>query len=176
MVQETFETDRLILKPCGEKDAAFIYELMNSPKWISFIGDRNIHNIDDAKNYILEKMKPQQDRLGYSNYTVIRKSDSAKLGTCGLYDREGLEGIDIGFAFLPQYEKMGYAFEAANKLKEEAFSRFGIQKIKAITSKNNLSSQGLLEKLGLTQIGTTILPNDDEEILIYEIINNGDLI
>lgn len=173
MSEKMFQTDRLLLKPCEEEDASFIYELMNSPKWITFIGDRNIHSVEDAQNYILEKMKPQQERLGYSNYTIIRKSDQIKLGTCGLYDREGLEGIDIGFAFLPQYEKKGYAFEAANRLKEEAFSRFGIQKIKAITAKNNLLSQRLLEKLGLSLIGTTILPNDDEEILVYEIVNNS---
>lgn len=173
MSEKMFQTDRLLLKPCEEEDASFIYELMNSPKWITFIGDRHIHSVEDAQNYILEKMKPQQERLGYSNYTIIRKSDQIKLGTCGLYDREGLEGIDIGFAFLPQYEKKGYAFEAANRLKEEAFSRFGIQKIKAITAKNNLLSQRLLEKLGLSLIGTTILPNDDEEILVYEIVNNS---
>lgn len=168
---QTFKTDRLILKPCAEEDAPFIYALMNTPKWIKHIGDRNIKTIDDAKNYIIEKMLPQQVRLGYSNYTIIRKSDSIKLGTCGLYDREGLEGIDIGFAFLPQYEKMGYAFEAANRLQQAAFEDFGITSIKAITTKENLASQKLLEKLGLSQVGVMTLPNDDEELLVYAIEN-----
>ncbi|MEZ5008622.1 MAG: GNAT family N-acetyltransferase [Chitinophagales bacterium] len=101
---KTFETERLIIRPTNESDAAFLMELLNTPKWIQNIGNRNINNLEDAKVYIQTKCTPQFERLGYGNYTVVRKSDQVKLGTCGLYDREGLEGIDIGFAFLPQYE------------------------------------------------------------------------
>ena len=97
------------------------------------------------------------------------KQRNQKIGTCGLYDREGLEGIDIGFAFLPEYEKKGFAFESSNKLVEVAFSEFGIDTISAITIKDNISSQKLLERLGLKLIGTTKIPNDDEELLLYKI-------
>ncbi len=121
------------------------------------------------KTIILTKMQPQLERLGYSNYTLVRKIDNVKIGTCGLYDREGLEGIDIGFAFLPEYERKGFAFEAANKIKNVAFNEFGIKVISAITTKNNVSSQKLLEKLGLELTGTTKLPNDNEELLLYKI-------
>jgi len=114
-------------------------------------------------------MLPQLENLGYSNYTLIRKIDKVKIGTCGLYDREGLEGIDIGFAFLPEYEKKGYAFEAADKIKDIAFNEFEITMISAITAKDNFSSQKLLEKLGLELTGTTKLPNENEELLVYKI-------
>jgi len=100
---EVFETDRLLLRPTSTADAEFIMELMNTPKWIEFIGDRNVKTLEGAKAYIANKMMPQLQRLGYSNFTIIRKSDDVKIGTCGLFDREGLEGIDIGFAFLPHY-------------------------------------------------------------------------
>lgn len=115
-------------------------------------------------------MLPQLHRLGFSNYTIIRKKDHIKIGSCGLYKREWLEGIDIGFALLPQYEKKGYAFEAANKLKKEALDSFGIKEISGITVKNNVASQNLLLRLGLSLIGTTTLPNDDEELLLYKLI------
>jgi RimJ/RimL family protein N-acetyltransferase len=109
------------------------------------------------------------NRLGYGNFTVTRKSDRVKIGICGLFDREGLEGIDIGFAFLPEYERKGYAFESADKLKDKAFDEFGIKVINAITSKENIPCQNLLEKLGLQLKGTTKLPNDNEELLLYKI-------
>ena len=48
-----FETERLILKPTSEEDAEFIFELFNTPKWIKYIGDRNIKTLEDAKNYII---------------------------------------------------------------------------------------------------------------------------
>ena len=166
---KTFETERLILKPTLEEDAEFLFQLINMPKWIKYIGERNVKTVQEAENYIVEKMKPQLVKLGFGNYTLIRKTDNVKIGTCGLHDREGLEGLDIGFAFLPEYERKGYAFEAAEKLKNSAFSEFGINKISAITTKNNFASQRLLEKLGLKKIGTTKVTNDDEELLLYRI-------
>ena len=166
---KVFETERLLLKPTSLADAEFIFELMNTPKWIEYIGDRNVKTIESAKAYIANKMMPQLQRLGYSNYTILRKSDDAKIGTCGLFDREGLEGIDIGFAFLPEYEKKGYAIEATNKLKDMAFNEFEIPELSAITAKNNGASQALLEKLGLKRSGTTKLPNDDEVVLVFKL-------
>lgn len=165
----TFETDRLYIRPTSTEDASFIVTLMNTPKWIQFIGDRKVHTIDDAVAYINTKMTPQLEELGYANYTVITKEGNHKIGTCGLYNREGLEGIDIGFAFLPDHEGQGFAFEASNRIKQAAFEDFDIDMIKAITTKDNISSQKLLEKLGLTLTGTTSLLNDEEELLVYMI-------
>lgn len=170
MEYKSFETERLILKPTDESDAAFVLELLNSPKWLQYIGDRKVRSLEDAKNYIATKISPQFQRLGYANYTVVRKSDSAKMGSCGLYDREGLEGIDIGFAFLPGYEKKGYAFEAAKKIKEVALEDFQIKSMQAITTKENLSSQRLLEKLGLSFTKMISIPNDKEELMLYELV------
>ncbi|APD06148.1 ribosomal-protein-alanine N-acetyltransferase [Flavobacteriaceae bacterium UJ101] len=165
----SFETDRLVLKPTTLEDAEFVLKLLNSPKWIKNIGERNVKSIKDAQNYINKKMTPQLERLGYSNYTVIRKSDGAKLGSCGLYDRDGIDGVDIGFAFFPEYEKKGYAYESASKIKEIAFSQFNIKKISGITIEENISSQKLLEKLGLKFIKIIQLANDPEKLLLYEI-------
>jgi len=169
MKSKIFKTDRLILRPTSEEDAAFILELLNTPKWLKYIGDRNVNTVKSAKEYIKNKILPQLIKLGYSNYTIIRKSDNIKIGSCGLYDREGLEGIDLGFAFLPEYEKKGYAFESANKLINVAFNEFGINEISAITTKDNIASQKLLEKLGLIFIKTTNIPNDEEELLLYKL-------
>ena len=140
---------------------------MNTPKFIKFVGDRAINSIQDAEKYIQTKMLPQLNTLGYSSYSIITKADGVKIGTCGLYNRDGVDGIDIGFGLLPQYEGLGYAYEAAHRLMKAAFEVFEIKEIKAITSKENLSSQRLLEKLGLEKLGTTKLPNEDHEILHY---------
>jgi len=169
MIPFIFETERLILRPAGTEDAAFIFQLLNSPKWIQYIGDRNVKSVEKAKVYIQNRMLPQLERLGFSNYVVIRKSDQAKMGTCGLYDREGMEDIDIGFAFLPEFENQGYAYEAASKLLFEAKNSFQIKSLTAFTTKDNYSSQKLLEKLGMENAGFIHIPNDDEELVLYKI-------
>lgn len=167
MQYKTFETQRLLLRPTTQADAGFILKLMNSPKWIQFIGDRNVHTPEQAKQYIQNKMQPQLVRLGYSNYTVNRKSDGENIGCCGLYDREGLAGIDIGFAFLPGFEGQGYAFEAASRLMLAGQEDFGLKEIYGITAKNNTASQKLLDKLGFYRKGELRLPDEDAEVYLY---------
>lgn len=164
-----FESERLLIRPTLEQDAELIYQLMNTPKFIKYVGDREINSIEDAEKYIHIKMLPQLNALGYSSYSLISKAEGAKIGTCGLYDRDGVDGIDIGFGLLPQYEGLGYAYESAHRLIKAAFEEFELEEIKAITSKENMSSQRLLEKLGLEMVGTTKLPNEDDEILLYMI-------
>lgn len=166
---KTFETPRLILRPCEEKDYRFIYQLLNSEKWLQYIGDRGVYSEDEARTYIREKMYPQLKKEGYGNYVVVRKTDNTKMGTCGLFYRDGLEGIDIGFAFLPEFEGYGYAFEAAATLKTVGIEEFKITNITAITAKYNLRSQRLLEKLGLKFTRHVTLPNDNEEIMFYQL-------
>lgn len=165
----SFETLRLILKPTIIDDAEFIFAVLNSPKWLKYIGDRKVKTLPDAVTYIEEKIRPQQIELGYSNYTVIRKLDDVKIGSCGLYKREELQNIDIGFAFLPEYEKHGYGFESAQKILEVAFHVFHLKRICAITIKDNLDSQRLLEEIGLKYIREITLPNDDEKLMYYEL-------
>ena len=166
-----FESERLLIRPTLEQDAELIYQLMNTPKFIKYVGDRELNSIEDAEKYIQDKMLPQLNTHGYSNYSLITKADGIKVGTCGLYDRDGVDGIDIGFGLLPQYEGLGYAYESASRLMKAAIEEFEIKEIKGITSKENIFSQRLLEKLGLEVVGTTTLPNDNEELLLYKLKN-----
>ena len=164
-----FETERLWLRATHSEDARFVLDLLNTPKWHQYIGDRGVRTVEDARRYIQDRMLPQLERLGFGNYTVIRKADGLKMGSCGLYDREGLEGVDIGFAFLPECEGQGYGTESARKMKDLAFELFGVDRISGITVKENLGSQRLLEKIGLKFIENIRLPNDPEEIMLYRL-------
>ncbi|WP_299096942.1 GNAT family N-acetyltransferase [Winogradskyella sp.] len=166
-MKDSFNTQRLYIRPITTDDAPFILELMNSPKWIQFIGDRNIKSVEDAEAYIKEKALPQITTHGYGNFVVIRKSDNIKLGTCGVYHREGIEIPDIGFAFLPSNEGKGYAFEATSELIELLKDNYGLAKLSAYTLEENLASRKLIERLGLKLKGTGVLPTSDEELLYY---------
>ena len=142
---------------------------MNTPKFIKYIGDRKISSINDAKNYIKVKMLAQLYLMGYSSYTLINKSNGDKIGICGLYNRAGVDGIDIGFGILPHFERLGYAFESSSRLIKGAFEELEIEEIKAITNQDNISSKNLLKKLGFKLIGKTILPDEKDELLLFEI-------
>lgn len=166
-------TDRMCLKGVTVEDASFILELLNMPKWIQFIGDRDVKNNAEAVEYISNRMLPAMKTNGFGNYVLVRKEDGIKMGTCGLYKREGLDGVDIGFALLPSFEGKGYAYEAALKLKELAFTEFHLSKLNGITLPENTTSRKLLEKLGLQLEGTIRLPNDPDDLLLYSMVLNS---
>ncbi|WP_299216778.1 GNAT family N-acetyltransferase [uncultured Dokdonia sp.] len=163
----TFETERLGMRPAHIEDAAFVLELLNTPKWLSYIGDRKVYTEEDAVQYITSKMLPQFEEKQFGNYIVIRKEDGKKIGCCGLYDREGIEGVDIGFAFLPLYEGKGYGYESASKTMQYGKEVHRITTVSGITVKENIESQRLLEKLGLTFIKMITLSNDTEAVMLY---------
>ena len=169
----TFETDRLLLRPTDDSDADFILTLVNTPKWLANIGDRKVRTLEDAYVYIQTRITPQFERLGYGNYTVIRQADGAKLGSAGLYDRPGVDGIDLGFALLPEYEGRGYALESACRVRDAAFGTFGLETIYAVTIPANAASQKLLEKLGMSCQQMILLPGAQEEIMLYAMQRPG---
>lgn len=149
-------------------DADLILELYNMPNFIKFIGDRNIKSLADAENYIKAKFLPQFEKLGFGNYLIELKEGNIKIGGVGIFEREGLDIVDIGFSVLERFEGKGYMFEAAQKIKSIGMDDFGLNKISAITSKDNFSSQKLIERLGLKFQKYVTLPNEDEELMYYE--------
>lgn len=164
---KVLETDRLVLRRLSVDDGAFILQLLNDPSWLRFIGDRGVRTLEDARNYILTGPMDMYERLGFGLFLTERKSDSAPIGICGLIKRDALEDVDIGFAFLPDFRKKGYAREAAAAVMEHARSAFGLRRLVAITSPDNEASIRLLEKLGLRFEATVSLAGDSHEVSLF---------
>lgn len=165
---KVYETERLIIRPMSLDDADLILELYNMPNFIKFIGDRNINSLSDAENYIKAKFLPQFEKSGFGNYLIVLKDGNIKIAGVGIFEREGLDVVDIGFSVLERFEGKGYMFEAAQKVKSIGMDDFGLKKISAITVKDNFSSQKLIERLGLKFQKYVTLPNEDEKLMYYE--------
>jgi len=168
-----YETTRLILRPVIIEDAEFYFHLMNSPKWVQFIGDRHLKSPEDAALYIQQKMLPDWEKNDFGNFTIIRREDLVRIGTCGLFVREGLNGVDLGFALLSEYEGQGYAYEAASKIKDVAYEAFHLPELLAIALPENTDSLKLLKKMGFHAVGTTTLPGDEQEVLLLKAYPTG---
>lgn len=163
-----YETERLLIRPVAVDDTDIIFQLYNMPNFIKFIGNKNINSLSDAENYIKSKFLPQIEKRGFGNYILVLKEGNQKIGSVGIFEREGLDVVDIGFSVLEKFEGKGLMFEAAQKVKSIGMEEFGLNKISAITSKDNFSSQKLIERLGLKFQKYVTLPNEDEELMYYE--------
>lgn len=143
-------TARLTLRTLETGDAPFFLKLINDPSWIENIGDRGIRTLEEAARHIEQGPVLMQRRLGYSLYLVERSSDGAPVGLCGLIKRDALPDADIGYAIWPEYWGEGYAYEAAAAVVAHARDRIGLVRLLGITSPQNLRSNNLLKKLGLS--------------------------
>lgn len=161
------KTERLILRTLTLDDAEFYLKLTNEASWIQYIGDKGIRTLDAAKEAITDGYIAKQQSNGFSLYLVERSSDQLAMGLCGLVKREGLDGIDIGYAFSPAFWRLGYAFEAATGVMAYAKDTLGLQQLLAIISPDNAPSAHLLEKLGFTL--KALMPwKDNNPVKLYQ--------
>lgn len=161
------QTSRLIISKFTVDDAPFFLELVNTPNWIQYIGDRNLKTVEQAENYLKNGSIKSYREFGYGFYKLQLKDSQTPIGTCGLVKRDYLEYVDIGFAMLPDYEKKGFGYEASIAVLELAKTNFNLDKVSAITTPTNTNSIKLLEKLGLS-FEKRIKPfEDDEELLLF---------
>jgi len=142
------ETERLILRTVAPGDTAFYLALVNDPAFLEHIGDRGIRTLDDAREALLAGPIAMQETRGHSLYVVELKEDGSPIGMCGLIKRDSLDGVDIGYAFLPAWRGRGYAREAGQGVLAFAPS-LGLRRVLAITSPNNIASNFLLRKIGM---------------------------
>jgi RimJ/RimL family protein N-acetyltransferase len=164
---KVLETDRLNLRWLSTDDAEFILELLNEPSFLRFIGDKGVRTLDDARDYILNGPADMYTRLGFGLYLTELKDGSVPIGICGLLKRDGLEDVDIGFAFLPKFWARGYAYESAAAVMAYGKTVLGLNRIVAITSPDNYASGRLLEKLGLRFERIIHLSNDASEVRLF---------
>jgi RimJ/RimL family protein N-acetyltransferase len=162
------ETDRLTIRQLTLADAPFIVELVNTPGWLRFIGDRNIKTDEQAENYLTNGPLASYAQNGFGLYGVELKSAKTLIGMCGLIKRETLPNPDIGFAFLPEAMGKGFAFEAANAVMSLAINTLKLPTVLAITLPDNNSSRKLLEKIGLKFVRMMLSP-ETEELMLYSI-------
>jgi RimJ/RimL family protein N-acetyltransferase len=142
-------TERLILKEFSAVDAEFILLLLNTPAWLQFIGDKNVHNIQEAEDYLTNGPIASYKENGFGLWLVSLKESGEPIGMCGLIKRDYLDFVDIGFALMPEYEGLGYGFEMAEATMSYSRDVLKIDKVIAITDENNEASIKLLNKIGL---------------------------
>lgn len=166
-MQQILETERLLLRKLRPSDAPFILDLVNTPGWLQYIGDRNIHSLGEAVKYIENGPMASYEKYGFGLYLVALRPSGEPVGMCGFLQRDFLNDPDIGFAFLPKYTGLGYAYEMADAGIRYLADSWGKKRLLGITLPHNQPSVGLLKKLGFQYERTMQKPGDTEELLVF---------
>jgi len=162
------ETPRLSIREFTPGDATFIFQLLNTPSWLQYIGDRKIKTLKDALKYLENGPIRSYKDFGFGLYLVSLKEEEIPIGMCGLIKRELLDDVDMGFAFLPAYEGKGFGFESSTAVMNYA-KYLSLKRLVAITLPVNEKSINLLVRLGMKYEKMVQFPNDEKELMLFSI-------
>ncbi len=147
------ETDRLVLRTIDENDVHKHDRLLNSPAIMAHIGgvmERHEIEARHAKGMALYA------REGFSFLFLIEKATGEMVGYCGIKKVDnplaGNQGDhEIGWKVREDRWRMGYAEEAMRAVLNWAFGRIGAPYVVALTSRANVGSWKLMQKLGMVR-------------------------
>ncbi len=161
------ETGRLNFVEFSPEYAEDLFRLMTDPDWLRNIGDRGIRTVDDARAQIEHKYRPHMREHGFGFFVLVDKASGAMAGMCGLVRRDGLDGIDLGYALLPEFRGRGLAVEAASAVLAWAHERLGLERVLAIVDPDNLASIGVLERVGMRFERFLRLPGEQKDLALH---------
>lgn len=153
------KTERLILRDVDLLDGPFILELYNTPDFIRYIGDRQIGDLQQAEQYIRERLIHSYKTYGYGLYVMQSITTGLAIGICGLVKRSADTAPDIGFSVLPSYYRQGYTLEAARAVLEYARDQLKLDEILGLVHPDNEASIALLKKIGIPDHRIHLSPN-----------------
>lgn len=141
------QTNRLLLRELTPEDAQNMYLLNLDPEVIRYTGDGPFASEVEARLFL--DNYDHYKKYGMGRWAVIRKSDEAFLGWCGLKYIPDFGEHDIGYRFFRRYWGLGYATESAKVCLEYGFDTLGLTTIVGRAMRDNLASIRVLEKIGL---------------------------
>jgi RimJ/RimL family protein N-acetyltransferase len=143
------ETARLRLRHLAGADAPFVLELLTDPDFLLNIGDRGVHDLEQARRYIATGPGDSYRRHGFGLWLAELKATAEPIGMCGLLRRDSHPDVEIGFALLPAFRHQGYALEAAQATLQYATHSLQLSRVVGLTAPDNRASMRILRSLGL---------------------------
>jgi len=148
------QTERLILRACREEDKDAFATILNTPAMMAKIGGVRTRAEVDA---LIDKRIRDQATDGFSYWAVEERESGALVGTCGVriarnYPDTPVDRMhEAGWRIAETRWGRGYAREAAEASLAWAWANTPAKTIAAWTSKANVPSWKLMERLGMAR-------------------------
>jgi RimJ/RimL family protein N-acetyltransferase len=154
MDQLPLQTTRLLLRNYRTEDWERVHLYSSIPEFSKYeLWGPN--KVEDTKNFV-NAVVEQANALDRSkfDFAVCLKEGDLLIGGCGIR-RETQESAvaNLGWAINPDFQKQGYATEAARALIGFGFQQLGLSVIYATCDARNVASYRVMEKLGMKRVG-----------------------
>lgn len=104
----------------------------------------------EESDLLAKRIQKELSEKEYGLWAVEVVGGAPFIGFVGLHFQDFVSpSIEIGWRLSFEYWKKGYAFEAAEKVMEYAFSTLKLKELVSFTVPDNKRSRALMEKLGM---------------------------
>jgi len=145
----TIETTRLILRPFAYDDLDALAEINRDPQVIRFIGDGKPQSSEKSATRLNEYLEHER-RHAFGFWAAVEKTTREMVGFCGLQFLENSGEVEVGYRLARRVWGMGLATESATASLQYGFTELELDRIVAVIHPENIASQRVVEKLGLS--------------------------
>lgn len=156
MVMKTIlETPRLLLREMTTSDLTAICRVLQDEK--TMYAYEHAFSDEEAQAWLNNQLRRYRED-GFGLWAVVLKESGEIIGQCGitLQDVNGEWVPEVGYLFERAYWHRGFATEAAIACKEYAFSVLGLDTVYSIIRDNNIASQNVAKRNGMTVCGRIV--------------------
>lgn len=147
------ETRRLLLREMTREDCPALCAILQDPQ-VMYAYEHAFS--DEEVRQWLDRQLARYARYGFGLWAVIERASGQLIGQCGLtmQDWSGREVLEIGYLFRRDRWHRGFAIEAASACKAYAFETLCAQEVFSIIRENNLPSQRVALRNGMSVVGS----------------------
>jgi RimJ/RimL family protein N-acetyltransferase len=153
---DDFSTARLYAERLRLHHAEAVHHLHSNAQHMAFIGGVRT---ETQTAEILHRNLAHWDAHGFGVW-VVRATDTGRVAgrvLLRVMPLEGIDEIELGYSFDPEYWGQGLATEIAQACMTTAQRHFGFSRFVSVTHPANSASQRVLRKLGFVDCGPTAL-------------------
>lgn len=148
------ETERLYMREMTYSDYPALCKILQDEEVMyAYEGAFDDNGVYDWLERQICRYRNYEHRYGL--WAVILKEDGEMIGQCGItkQDCDGKNVLEIGYLFQKAYWHKGYATEAAVACKKYAFNNLNVDEIYSIIRDDNVASQNVAKRNGMTPKG-----------------------
>ncbi len=167
-----FETDRLFLRKLQDYDVDEIFGIRSDAEMMRYIRKPQTERGESLGWIEMISAKWDTEKIGFCG--IVEKTTKDFVGWCGLWKLVETGEFEIGYAIKREFQGKGYATEAAKRILRYGFEDLDLEKIVAVASPANESSQNVMKRIGMKYVGVGRFY--DNELVQYAILREDFLL
>ena len=146
---QILETERTVLRGFHEGEAEHLHQILSEPGVLNYFPSSNPPSLERVVK-IINSQRLHWEKHGYGWWALAAQEDNHLIGWCGLGYLDESDETEVKYLLRRSAWGRGIATEAASRSIEYGYMQTDLDTIIGLTHLENIASQRVLEKIGLT--------------------------